>query len=126
MLEQLEEIEKEFEAAMVRNDRDAIAQFLAEDWVIVGPDGKVIQRTRFLEVIQAGLLVHTRMETSETRIRVYGDAAVVTGLTTSAGSFAGQEFSNQERATSVYVRQKGRLVCVLTQLTTLHNRDAGQ
>jgi ketosteroid isomerase-like protein len=119
MLEQLKEIEKEFEAALVRNDRDAIAQFLAEDWVIVGPDGKVIQRNRFLEVIEAGLLVHTRMETSETRIRVYGDAAVVTGLTTSAGSFAGQEFSNLERATSVYVRQQGKLVCVLTHLTTV-------
>jgi ketosteroid isomerase-like protein len=119
MLEQLKEIEKEFEAALVRNDRDAIAQFLAEDWVIVGPNGKVIQRNRFLEVIEAGLLVHTRMETSETRIRVYGDAAVVTGLTTSAGSFAGQEFSNLERATSVYVRQQGKLVCVLTHLTTV-------
>ena len=119
MLEQLKEIEKEFEAALVRNDRDAIARFLAEDWVIVGPDGKVIQRNRFLEVIEAGLLVHTRMETSETRIRVYGDAAVVTGLTTSAGSFAGQEFSNLERATSVYVRQQGKLVCVLTHLTTV-------
>jgi len=119
MLEQLKESEKEFEAALVRNDRDAIARFLAEDWVIVGPDGKVIQRNRFLEVIEAGLLVHTRMETSETRIRVYGDAAVVTGLTTSAGSFAGQEFSNLERATSVYVRQQGKLVCVLTHLTTV-------
>jgi ketosteroid isomerase-like protein len=119
MLEQLKKIEKEFEDAMVRNDRDAIARFLAEDWVIVGPDGKVIQRNRFLEVIEAGLLVHTRMETSETRIRVYGDAAVVTGLTTSAGSFAGQEFSNLERATSVYVRQQGKLVCVLTHLTTV-------
>ncbi len=119
MLEELEKIEKEFEAAMLRNDRDAIAQFLADDWVIVGPDGKVIQRDRFLEVIQAGLLVHTRMETRETRIRVYDDAALVTGLTTSAGSFAGQTFSNQERATSFYVRQQGKLVCVLTHLTTL-------
>jgi ketosteroid isomerase-like protein len=119
MLEELEKVEKEFEAAMLRNDRDAIAQFLAEDWVIVGPDGRVIPRDRFLEVIQAGLLVHTRMETTEMRIRMYGDAGVVTGLTITAGSFAGQGFSNQERATSFYVRQQGRLVCALTHLTTL-------
>ncbi len=119
MLEELEKIEKDFEAALLRNDRDAIAQFLAEDWIIIGPDGKVIERNRFLEVISAGLLVHTCMETSEARIRVYGDTAVVTGLTTSAGSFAGQEFSSLERATSVYVRQQGTFVCVLTQLTAL-------
>jgi ketosteroid isomerase-like protein len=59
------------------------------------------------------------MESEDLRVRVYGDSAVVTGLTRTKGKFMGQEFSTQERATDVFVKRDGRWRCVLTHLTRL-------
>jgi ketosteroid isomerase-like protein len=41
----------------------------------------------------------------------------VTALTNTKGKFMGQEFTTQERATDVFVRQNGRWQCVVSQLT---------
>jgi ketosteroid isomerase-like protein len=35
----IQKLEREFGQAILKNDADAIRRFLAEDWVIIGPDG---------------------------------------------------------------------------------------
>jgi ketosteroid isomerase-like protein len=57
------------------------------------------------------------MESEEFRVRVYGDAAVVTALTKAKGKFTGQDFSTQERATDVFIKRDGRWQCVISHLT---------
>ncbi len=57
------------------------------------------------------------MESEDLRVRIYGDTATVTGLTTARGKFMGQEFATQERATDLFVKRNGQWQCVLTQLT---------
>jgi ketosteroid isomerase-like protein len=46
--------EREFTEPVARNDVAAIAAFVADDWVIVDADGAVIDRSRFLSVIESG------------------------------------------------------------------------
>ena len=116
-MEELLELEKAFAEAMVENDPEAIARFVADDWIIIGPDGEIVDRARFFEVIKSGALTHDMMESDDFRIRVYGDGAVVTALTRTKGTFMGQDFSTQERATDVFVKRDGRWQCVLTHLT---------
>jgi ketosteroid isomerase-like protein len=57
------------------------------------------------------------MESHETRVRIYGDTAIVTALTATKGKFSGEGFTTQERATDVFVKQNGRWQCALSQLT---------
>ena len=109
--------EKDFEKAVVSNNADAIGKFLADDWVIIDPDGGVIDKARFLDVIKSGMLTHDLMESDDVQVRPYGDCAVVTALTRTKAKFAGQEFTTQERATDVFVKQAGRWQCVFSQLT---------
>jgi ketosteroid isomerase-like protein len=116
-MEELLELEKAFAEAMVENDPEAIARFVADDWIIIGPDGEIVDRARFFEVIKSGALTHDMMESEDFRVRVYGDSAVVTALTRTKGKFMGQEFSTQERATDVFAKRKGQWQCVLTHLT---------
>ena len=94
-------------------------EFVADDWVIIGPDGRIIEKERFLGVIKSGALTHETMESDEIRVRVFGDSAVVTALTRTKGKFMGKDFSTQERATDVFVKGDGRWQCVLSQLTRL-------
>jgi ketosteroid isomerase-like protein len=72
-------------------------------------------RSRFLDVIRSGALSHELMDSDDVRVR--GDAATVTALTTSKGKFMGQEFTTQERATDVFVNENGRWQCAVSQLT---------
>jgi ketosteroid isomerase-like protein len=110
-------LEKELTQAIVKNDAEAVGRFLADDWIIIDPDGGTIDKARFLAVIQSGALTHETMESDDTRVRVYGNAATVTALTTTKGKFNGQPFTTQERATDVFVKENGHWLCVLSQLT---------
>jgi ketosteroid isomerase-like protein len=115
--EELLKLEKEFARAIVKNDAEAIGQFLADDWVIIDADGGIIDKARFLGVVESGALTHEMMESDDVEVRIYGDSAVVSGLTRTKGKFMGQDFSTQERATDVFVMQNGRWQCVFSQLT---------
>jgi ketosteroid isomerase-like protein len=124
MQEELLKLEKEFAQAIVKNDAEAIARFLGDDWLIIDPDGGVIDRARFLDVIKSGALTHSMMESEDVRVRIYGDTVIVTALTTAKGQFMGQDFTTQERATDVFVKRNGRWQCVLTQLTRFTKKES--
>jgi len=115
--EELLKIENEFAEAIVRNDLEGIGRLVADDWIIIEPDGGIVDRARFFDVIKSGALTHEMMESEDLRVRVYGDSAVVTAITRTKGKFMRQEFSTQERATDVFVKRDGRWQCVLTHLT---------
>lgn len=117
MEEELLKLEKEFAQAVASNNADALDRLLADDWIIVEPDGGLIDKARFLGVIRSGALSHESMESTDLKVRVYGNTAVVTGLTTSKGKFMGQDFISCERATDIFVKQADRWQCVFTQLT---------
>jgi ketosteroid isomerase-like protein len=122
MEEELFEIERAFADAIVKNDLDGIGRLVAEDWIIIGPDGEIVDRPRFFDVIKSGALAHDVMESEDSRVRVYRDTAVVTATTRTKGKFMGQEFSTRERATDVFIKRDGRWQCVLTHLTRLASK----
>ena len=117
MQEELLKLENDFARAVTNNDADAVDAFLSDDWIIVDPDGGIIDKARFLGVIKSGALSHETMESADLRVRLYGNTAVVTGLTTTKGKFMGQDFTSRERATDIFVKQNDRWQCVFTQLT---------
>jgi ketosteroid isomerase-like protein len=115
--EELLKLENEFAEAIVNNNLEGIGRLVTDDWIIIDPNGEIVDRTRFFEVIKSGALTHDMMESEDLRVRVYGDSAVVTALTRTRGKFMGQDFSTQERATDVFVKRDGRWQCVLSHLT---------
>jgi len=117
MEEELLKLEDEFARAVAGNDVDALDGLLANDWIIVEPDGSIIDKARFLGVIRSGALSHESVESTDLRVRLYGNTAVVTALTTTKGKFMGQDFASCERATDIFVKQTDRWQCVFTQLT---------
>jgi len=117
MQDEILKIEEEFAQAIVRNDAEAVGRFLADDWIIVGPDGDIVDKARFLGVIKSGALTHETMDSEDFRVRIYGNTAIVTALTATKGKFMGQEFTSRERATDVFIKDQGRWRCVVSHLT---------
>jgi ketosteroid isomerase-like protein len=119
MDEELLKLEKGFAEAIIKNDLESIGRLVTDDWIIIDPNGEIVDRARFFEVIKSGALTHETMESQDLRVRVYGDSAVVTAVTRTKGKFMGEAFSTQERATDVFVKRDGQWQCVLTHLTRL-------
>jgi len=122
MEEELLKVEKEFTQVIVSNNLEGLGRIVADDWIIIDPNGAIVDRARFFEVIKSGALPHDTMESEDLRVRVYGDSAVVTAVTRTKGKFMGQEFNTQERATDVFVKRDGRWRCVLTHLTRVREK----
>jgi len=122
MEEELLKLEKTFAEAIVKNDLEGIGRLVSDDWIIIDPNGEIVDRARFFEVIKSGALTHDTMESEDFRVHVYGDSAVVTAITSAKGKFLGQEFSTRERATDGFVKREGRWQCVLTHLTRVGNK----
>jgi ketosteroid isomerase-like protein len=117
--ERLLQLEKDFQDAIIKNDAEAISHLTADDWIIIDAEGGLIKKEEFLALIKSGTLKHTVMNLEEPRVRVYGEAAVVTGRATSGGTYMGNPFTTVERSSDVFVKMEDRWVCVLTQLTSL-------
>src|SRR5262245_47185761 len=106
--EELRTLEKEWAQAFVKNDAGAIGRYMADDWTIITPDGTMLDKATFLGVIKSGVLTHEQMEFAEMIVRLYGNTAVITSQATSKGKFKGHAFSELERSSDVFVRQKGQ------------------
>ena len=54
MQEEILKLERDFGQAIIKNDPDAIGRFLADDWIIIDPDGGIIDKSSFLRRDQIG------------------------------------------------------------------------
>jgi ketosteroid isomerase-like protein len=110
-------VEEEWAQAIVSGDVGRIAGFVTGEWVIVSDSG-VMSAERFLSVIGSGDLTHSVMvPAGESRVRLYGDTAVVTARVTSVAHYRGQRLDADEWTTDVFVRRDGRWLCALNQIT---------
>jgi ketosteroid isomerase-like protein len=85
----LADLEERFNAAMVSNDVERIAECVTDDWLLVTPEAGPISRTRILDVVGSGRLTHSPMTKVATHAAVVGDMAWVTGRGQNTGTFNG-------------------------------------
>jgi ketosteroid isomerase-like protein len=118
--QELQDFTKLWDAAMVTNNSNEIAKFMSDDWVIIGSDG-ITSKATFLQWITSGTVTHHRMDSDEMNIKLYGDTGIVISRGTSAGTYNGENFSLYEWSTSVFRKNEGSWLCVLTMLTLVNN-----
>ncbi len=111
-------VAEDWARAIVSNESERIAGFMADEWVIVSETG-VSPKAEFLSVVESGVLTHSAMQAvSEYRVRLYGDTAVLTARVTNTAHYGGEQFDADEWTTDVFVRQDGRWRCVLSHITS--------
>lgn len=104
-----------WDAALLANDASAVASFMADEWVYVGPTGPV-PKADIIGWIEAGRLAHHSMRTiGPTRISVHGEIVIVTARRASSGAWDGVRYTADEWITEVLLRRDGRWVSVLSQ-----------
>ena len=105
----LAQIQQDLSRAWVAGDRPAIEQIIAPEWRSTGPDGRASDRASVLtDVFEKRIHKIHRLDIDDVRVRVFDDAAVVTGRTHGVGEFAGAPYDVVIRFTDTFVRRKGR------------------
>ena len=117
----IRQLEKERSQASLRGDITALERIIAEDFNAVGSSGAIRNKAQWLADHKSGVLKVESQTFDNVNVRVYGDAAVVTGLTTQKGQDRGKDISGQFRFTRVYVKRNGQW-----QIVATHNSRAVQ
>jgi ketosteroid isomerase-like protein len=116
------EIEKrasQWAAAERTGDAAALDRLLTDDFVGIGPLGFMLSKEQWLARYGPDGLRNDSFALDETRVRMYGDAAVVTGRQVQSGTYQGRALPPGGRATLVWVRGNGQWQLVGWQLSPI-------
>src|SRR5829696_2062075 len=85
VVEEIRKVDRERIQAQVNADPVALDRIYADDFIGIGPSGTLRMKKDVLADFASGSLKFQSITTDEVRIRVYGNAAVETGISTMKG-----------------------------------------
>ena len=94
--------------AQIHADAATLDQIYADDFIGVGPSGAVRSKPQVIADFTSGDLKFQSITTDDVQVRVYGNAAVETGLSTMNGQDKGKTVPRDTRFTRVWINQQGR------------------
>jgi uncharacterized protein (TIGR02246 family) len=121
--EELVGLEQQLLDALVRSDTRTIANLWADDLVFVGTSGKPSSKAQRLSgmtgPVTSSDVAVAGATNDEVKVRVYGQTAVVTLVSTWSTRTSNREFSNRYMTTHVWVKQHGRWRLVSAQVSNI-------
>ncbi|MFL5657119.1 MAG: nuclear transport factor 2 family protein [Ktedonobacteraceae bacterium] len=108
-------------AAELSGDAAFLESVLVDDFIGIGPLGFMLTKQEWLARHQSGDLKYEAFNMDEIKVRVYNDAAVLTGRQVQKGAYRGNSIQAQFRTTLVFVQQQGQW-----KLASLHLSTIGQ
>ena len=94
---------------------------LADDFIGIGPLGFMLTKHEWLARHASGDLQYETFNLDEVKVRVYHEAAILTGRQMQQGSYRGNSIKAQLRTTLVFIHQQGQW-----RLASLHLSTIGQ
>ena len=117
--QELRRLNDESAAMQVRKDAASADRLLAEDYVFFRADGGVSNKAQNVAGIRDPAFVCESLVTDDVQVRLYGDAAVVTGRAVIKATSRGQALGGAFRYTDVWVKRRGRWQTVVSHATRL-------
>jgi ketosteroid isomerase-like protein len=120
--EQVKEIERERNRAVLAGDIGALDRMTADDYTFITQRGELRTKADILAGFKSGSFRYGAREVSDLVVRVYDNTAVVTGRAVQKGTENSRDYSGDNRFTRVYVKQGGRWVTVALQVTLVEKQ----
>ena len=83
---EIEALEQQWRQAIVTNNVSEMGRLLADDYIGITSNGTVETKTQAVDQSRAGTMRITKLDITDTHVRVYGDTAVVTSLADLVGT----------------------------------------
>jgi ketosteroid isomerase-like protein len=107
IVQTIRQLDSERIQAQIHADTVALNRIYADDFIGVGPSGTVRTKPQVISDFTSGDLKFQSITTDDVQVRVYGDTAVETGLSTMIGQDKGKTVPRDTRFTRVWVKQQG-------------------
>ena len=115
--EELKKLETDRAAAAVKGDVATLEKQTSDDYTFINLYGQMSDKSQMVNNFKTGRTKLTSNEVSDMKVRVYGNAAVITGKVDVAGTMAGKDTKGQIMFTRVYVKKGGSWQSVAFQQT---------
>ena len=112
-------LDSEWNESYPRRDVSALDRIIAEDWVCIDGAGLVITKSQLLERVRSSTAFLDPYKFDEIVLRMFKDAAIVTGRLSGTKRGSDGTFYLEQRYTRVYVRRNDRWQSVATQVTVV-------
>jgi ketosteroid isomerase-like protein len=103
--------ERRWNTAYLAKDVEAFAALIAPSFVYTSERG-VFDKTTYVGNLASGVVDIRGLRSSDQRVRLYGQTAIVTGLATLQATLNGQDISGRDDYTRVWIRRSGRWLAV--------------
>lgn len=110
--EELRRLDRELTVATWTGDAVWFEQNLADDYLLITPGGAIRTRRDVISELATPGLKMEPFEATEVQVRLYGDAAVVTGRMRQQFLLGRTHSTSDLRYTDVYVKKKNRWLLV--------------
>ncbi len=105
--------------ALRNGDLDAAATVLAPEFTLVGSNAQIQTRDDIFAEMRAGDPHYEVFRNHSMTARVYGDAAIVQGITTVKGTSGGTPFETDVRFTDTLIKHEGQWRLVVSHATKI-------
>ena len=104
----IQHVHQELIQGFLHRDVAALDRVLADDYVFTGDEGRFVGKQHIIESFRSGDHRMYSFDISRQRIRIYGDAAVMTYRYSCRQTYKNQDVSGVFRITRVFARKNGR------------------
>lgn len=116
---ELIKLEKGWNDSYIKHDWTFLDRILADDYIGTQSDGSVLSKAQEIADLKANESVITSIASDDFKVRVYGDAAVVTFRLITKEQTKGKDTSGQFRVTDTWIKRDGRWQCVADHLSRI-------
>jgi ketosteroid isomerase-like protein len=106
-------------AALLQPDFPALERIMSDDFTYTHSSGQVQTKAELLADFKSGKRIFKSLKEEDVQVRIYGNAAIVTGRCTLIGVNAGKDFELPMRFIEVYSNSNGHWQWVIWQSTRL-------
>jgi ketosteroid isomerase-like protein len=110
-------LEKAWNQAYKAGDTRVWAGILDDQIVLINDDGTIQSKAEFLRNVKKSDRQEQQVAPESMSVRVFGNAAVATGVFRAKGVEAGKPYVRRERFVDAWVSKGGKWVCVATNAT---------
>ena len=112
-------LERLWNDAQVHRDSRALEALVADRFVNTEYDGEVSDRDKFLSDIKDPQFKPSLMNIRDVKVNLYREAAVVTGIYQTKGTYSGKPYEHTGRFTDTWIFENSRWLCVASHTSLL-------
>lgn len=117
--DEIRKLEQQLREAAVKADTTVLERLLTDDYTNTNGVGLVRSKAQIIEDARSGASKNESITLEDVKVRMYGDAAVLTAIRTTKSSLRGKDTSGRFRSLRVYVKRQGRWQAAALQLTRI-------